>query len=432
MSSETRSLLLNFWHDLQQPDTLWQAAVLLVCLFLAWGIHQLVRRRQEATQAGVWQMGQGGLRRVTFPLVALVLVAFAQQLLQRQIHTHLLALAVPLLGSLAIIRVVFYVLRHTFRLSGWLATFERGFALLVWSLVALHILGVLPDVLEFLESIEFVIGKQHLNLWQILQGAMTVMAALLLALWVGGSIERRLMAARDLDENLKVVFARLSQALLVLLAVLIGLPLVGIDLTTLSVFGGALGVGLGFGLQRIASSYVSGFIILLDRSIRLGNVITVGDDRGQVTQITTRYTVLKGGHGVEAIVPNEILISQVVRNESLSDPCVRVALSVQVGYDSDIGQVMQLMCAAAQQQSRVLADPPPRAFLKEFADSGINMELGIWIRDPHEGVLQLRSDINLAMLQAFRAHGIDIPYPHRVWQALEPAQVSRGMAVPVT
>ena len=418
MSSETRSLLLDFWRDLQQPDTLWQATALLVCLLLAWGIHLLVRSHRRPSGEGVWQVSQGGLQRVTFPLVALVLAFLAQQLLNRWMQPHLLALAVPLLGSLAIIRTVFYVLRHTFRLSGWLATFERSFSLIVWSLVALHILGVLPEVIAFLESVVFSIGRQRLSLWQVLQGAATVLVALLLALWMGGAIERRLLVAKDLDENLKVVFARLSQALLVLLAVLIGLPLVGIDLTTLSVFGGALGVGLGFGLQKIASSYVSGFIILLDRSIRLGNVIAVGDDRGQVTQITTRYTVLKGGNGVEVIVPNEMMIGQVVRNETLSDSSVRITLPVQVAYDSDVEDVMRRMCDAAKSHHRVLEHPPPSAFLNGFADSGINMELGFWIRDPHEGVAQLRSEINLSVLKAFRAAGIEIPYPQRELRVL--------------
>lgn len=419
MSSETRSLFQNFWRDLQQPDMLWQAAALMVCLLLAWGIHLLVRGRQRTTVAGVWQVSQGGLQRVTFPLVALALVFTAQHLFRQWMQPHLLALAVPLLGSLAIIRTVFYVLRHTFRQAGWLATFERSFSLLVWSLLALHIMGVLPGLLGFLETIEFSIGKQRLNLWQVLQGAATVLAALLVALWVGGAIERRLLAAKELDENLKVVFARLSQAFLVMLAVLIGLPLVGIDLTTLSVFGGALGVGLGFGLQKIASSYVSGFIILLDRSIRLGNVIVVGGDRGQVTQITTRYTVLKGGDGVEVIVPNEMLIAQVVRNETLTDSSVSISLPVQVGYGSDVEQVMALMCEAVCSNPRVLADPPPKALLKEFADSGINMELNFWINDPREGVAQLRSDVNLSILRAFRGAGVEIPFPQRELRMLE-------------
>ncbi len=412
MTSETLSPLVGFWRDVQQPDILWQASVLLLCLVLAWFANRMVRER--APVAGrVWQIGQGGLRRITFPLAALLLVLVARPLVEHWIHAQLLTLAIPLLGSLAIIRTVFYVLRHTFSQSGWLGPFERSFSLLVWGVVALHILGVLPDVVAFLESIGFSVGKQKLNLWLLLQGAATVLTTVLVALWVGGLIESRLMASTGLDANLRVVSARLARALLLVLAVLIGLPLVGIDLTTLSVFGGALGVGIGFGLQKIASSYVSGFIILLDRSIRLGNVIAVGNDRGQVTQITTRYTVLRNTTGVEVIVPNEVLIGSVVLNESLTDPRIRVALSVQVGYDSDIELAMRIMRDAAMAQPRVLADPPVNVFLTSFADSGINLELGIWIGDSQEGTLQLRSDINQTILREFRVAGIEIPYPQR-------------------
>ncbi len=412
MPNEISSLLIGFWRDLQQPDVLWQVGVLALCMAFAYFANRLVRERTPAV-GRTWLIGQGGLKRITFLLVALLLVLLARQLLQSMMHVHLLSLAVPLLGSLAVIRAVFYVLRHTFSYSGWLVPFERSFAMLVWSVVALHILGVLPEVIDFLEGVGFSVGKQHLNLWLLLQGAAMVLTTVLVALWIGGLIETRLMAATGLDANLQIVFSRLARALLMVMAVLIGLPLVGIDLTTLSVFGGALGVGIGFGLQKIASSYVSGFIILLDRSIRLGNVIAIGDERGQVTRITTRYTVLKSLTGVETIVPNEVLISSVVLNESLSDPRMRIVLPVQIGYDSDVERAMRIMCDAALAQPRVLSDPPANALLMAFADSGINLELGFWISDPQVGTLQLRSDINLAIWRAFKVAGIVIPYPQR-------------------
>jgi small-conductance mechanosensitive channel len=197
--------------------------------------------------------------------------------------------------------------------------------------------------------------------------------------------------------------------------------MVGIDLTTLSVFGGALGVGLGLGMQRIASNYVSGFILLLDNSIRIGNVISVGNDRGEVTRITTRYTVLKNLGGVEALVPNELLVGLVVQNESYSDPKVRIALPVQVGYDSDLERAMAIMVAAAKAQPRILVDPAPAVLLKEFADSGINLELGCWVADPEIGVGQLRSDINLAIWRDFKQAGIAIPFPQREVRILNEA-----------
>ncbi len=415
MSTEFSNLLIDFWHDLQQPDVLRQIGVLLLCMALAFGADRFLRHRKpvDAAAPDAWRIGQGGLQRVAFPLVALLLVYAARQWLQHAMHTNLLALAIPLFSSLAIIRTVFYVLRHSFGSSSWLAPFERGFALTVWSVVALHILGLLPELIELLESVSLPVGKQRLDLWMLLQAAATLLVTLLIAIWFGGLVEARLARSSGLDANLRVVFARISRALLLVLAILIGLPLVGIDLTTLSVFGGAFGVGIAFGLQKIASNYVSGFIILLDRSIRLGNMISVGNERGQVTQITTRYTVLKSLTGVEAIVPNEVLIGSVVLNESLNDPRMRLALPIQVAYGADLERAMQILVAAAQAQPRVLTDPPAKAFVLAFADSGINLELGFWIKDSQEGSQQLRSDINLQIWRDFQAAGIEIPFPQR-------------------
>ena len=406
------SLLADLWGDLQQPDVIWQVAVLACCLGVAWLVGHVVRRREVGEGAMAWQLSQRGLKRLAFPLSALVLVLLARIVMSRWHHVNLLSLAVPLLASLAVIRAVFFVLRHSFR-GPWLTSFERSFALLAWSVVALHITGLLPDLIDFLEGIGFTVGKQRLNLWLILQGLFTVLATLLVALWLGSAAEARLMATPGLDSNLRTVLGRLIKAVLIVLTVLVGLPMVGIDLTTLSVFGGALGVGVGLGLQKIAANYISGFIILLDRSIRIGDLIAVGQDRGQVTRITTRYTVLKGMTGVEVIVPNEVLVGSVVQNESFSDTQVRLALPVQVAYGSDLEQAMAIMVEAAMAQPRVLADPRAKAFVMAFADSGINLELGFWVGDPEEGVQQLRSDINLSIWRGFQVAGIQIPFPQR-------------------
>ncbi len=416
--SEFGTLLRDVWGDLQQPDVLWQLAALAICLLAAVLVSRLVRQRQPA-EGATWRLvGQGGLRRVAFPLTALVLVLVARALLRQWQHVNVLTIAVPLLASLAVIRVVFFVLRHSFK-GAWLISFEKVFGLLVWSIVALHLTGLLPEMIDALEGVAFSVGKQQLNLWQILQGIGAVLATLLLALWIGGAFEARLMAAEGLDANLRVVFSRLARATLMVLAVLLALPMVGIDLTTLSVFGGALGIGLGFGLQKIAANYISGFIILLDRSIRIGDLIAVGADRGQVTKITTRYTVLKGLTGVEAIVPNEVLVGSVVLNESYTDTRVRISLPVQVAYGADLERAMAILVDAARAQPRVLAEPPAKAFVVAFADSAINLELGCWIADPLEGLQQLRSDINLHIWREFKAAGIEIPFPQREVRVLK-------------
>jgi small-conductance mechanosensitive channel len=189
------------------------------------------------------------------------------------------------------------------------------------------------------------------------------------------------------------------------IALLLGLSMVGIDITALSVFSGALAVGLGLGLQKIASNYVSGFIILLDRSIRIGHVVSLdAATSGVVTQITARYTVLRTLTGTEVIIPNEYLVSNIVRNESYSDSRVRVVVSVQVAYGTDLEQAMRLMNEAAQAQARVLADPAPQVLLAAFAESGINLDLGFWIADPQEGTGGVRSAINMAIWRSFAEH----------------------------
>ncbi|MBI3094446.1 MAG: mechanosensitive ion channel [Rhodocyclales bacterium] len=411
---------LEVQADLREPDLIWQLAILAGCLLLALLGASLLRRRQ-AGAGRVAELGRGGLKRISFPVLALLLVLLARWAAEDWIRVGLFSLAVPLLASLAVIRAVFYILRVSLVGATWLVPFERVFALLVWGVVALHIVGLLPEVIALIESVTFSAGKQKLNLWHVLQGLVAVLATVLAALWLSSAIEARLNRAVGLDSNLRMVFARLTKALLILLAVLIVLPQVGIDLTTLSIFGGALGVGLGFGLQKIASNYVSGFIILLDNSIRIGNTITVGTDHGEVTRITTRYTVLRSLGGVEALVPNELLVGSVVQNESYSDPQVRIALPVQVAYDGDLERAMAIMATAAAAQERVLAEPAPAVLLREFADSGISLELAIWIADPQNGTGQLRSEINLAIWREFKQAGISIPFPQREIRILKEA-----------
>ena len=236
----------------------------------------------------------------------------------------------------------------------------------------------------------------------------------MVALWGASLIERRLLAAQEMDANLREVLARLAKAVLSVVALLLSLSLVGIDVTALSVFSGALAVGLGFGLQKIASNYVSGFIILLDRSIRLGNLVALDDKTtGTVTRITTRYTVLQTLTGTEVIIPNEYLVSNMVRNLSFSDSQVRVTTSVSVAYDTDIERAMELMTAVALQHPRVLKDREPGVQLTQFGDSGLNLELGFWIADPEAGTGNVRSEINLAVLRSFRENSIVIPFPQR-------------------
>ncbi len=413
--------LYRLWADLQadfsRPDVLWQIALLVVAGIAGWWVSSWLERRVRAeTQAlnfNAVQVGAAAFSRVWFPLVVLLIVWLGKTAMAWFYPVNLLKLAIPLIISFAIVRLVVYLLRKVFRSSAWLSAFERVVAGVIWIGVALHLTGLLPELLVALEAMILPIGKHKVSVYDILVGALSITFTLLIALWAGAALERRLMQSPDMDSSLRVVFARVGRALLIVLAVLIALPLVGIDLTLLSVFGGALGVGLGLGLQRIASNYVSGFIILLDKSLRIGDMVTADKYYGAVTQIKTRYTVLRALDGTEAIVPNELLVAQPVLNHSYSDRRVRLVTRVSVAYQHTPEQVMALLLQAAHENPRVLRDPAPAALLVEFGADGFVFELGFWIPDPEEGRLNVTSAINIAIWRLFASNSIEIPYPQR-------------------
>jgi small-conductance mechanosensitive channel len=285
--------------------------------------------------------------------------------------------------------------------------------------VALHLTGLLPEIVRWLSEVELSAGAHKLSLMALLSGAFWVLITIMLALWAGAALEERLMRADGLHMSLRVVLARVGRTLLIIVAVLVALPLMGVDLTVLSVFGGALGVGLGLGLQKIASNYLSGFIILLDRSIRLGDMITADGHHGQVTRITTRYVVVRSPTGVEAIIPNDTLVTTTVLNHSYTDKNVRLAVRVQVAYGTDVAEALRLLAEIAGRHPRVLRDPAPAAHVYALADSGVDIEVGFWISDLDGGSLNVRSDVSMAILQEFSARRIEIPFPRRDIRVLQ-------------
>ena len=406
-------LLAGLWADLQQPAILWQVGTLLLCLAVAWWLARSLQWRAPEGSTEALKYGAAALRRVVFPLLAMLLLVSGRAALGTRYGTNLLSVAIPLLGALAGVRFAAYLLRLAFSHGGWLDTFERSIATLVWAALALHLTGILPEIVSWLSEIELAAGKHKISLWMLLSAAFWVGVTLLLAAWAGAGLEARLMRAEGLHSSLRVVFARLGKAVLMVAAVLVVLPLIGVDLTVLSVFGGALGVGLGLGLQKILSNYVSGFIILLDRSIRLGDMITADSHFGEVTKITTRYVVVRTLTGVEAIIPNDTLVTTTVQNHSYSDRSVRLVVRVQVGYRTDMAEALRILIGVASAHPRVLKDPEPTAQVLNLADSGVDLELGFWIKDPESGSQNVRSDLSLALLAEFRARGIEIPYPQR-------------------
>jgi small-conductance mechanosensitive channel len=335
-------------------------------------------------------------------------VLLGRAVLKQWHSVNLLNVAVPLLTALAIVRLVVYALRRAFAPGGWLRASERFIAWMVWLGFAVYITGLAPEFTGFLDDVGFRIGKDRISLLLVLQAALVVGVTLLSALWLGSAVESRLMRADTLEMNLRVVFSKLTRALLAVVALLIALPAVGLDLTLLSVFGGALGVGLGFGLQKIASNYVSGFIILMDRSVGIGDYVTIDRHTGEITRMTARYLVVRSLDGLETIIPNETVISSPVINHTYTDRRIQVPVQVRVSFHADLDLAMRVMEEAARRHARVLRDPAPAVAIKQFADNGIELELGMWIDDPQKGQGGLRSDLYREIWHEFRARGIEI------------------------
>lgn len=414
MTDSFAPLLRALWTDLHDQSVLWQVAAILTSVALAAWFTYLVRPRLRLQGSARLEFGLGSLRRLAFPVSALLLVLAGRWVLEHfQPNVSLLNVAIPLLTAMAIISFVVHLQRLVLAPGNLLATFERAIVLVVWLGFALYILGLAPDILEFFDSVGFKFGGKRISLLLIAQGVVWVAGALLFALWIGRLLEDRVMAAQAMDMTLRVMVTKLVRAVLVLLAILIVLPVVGIDLTALSVFGGALGVGLGFGLQKVASNYISGFIILLDRSVTIGDLVTIERHTGKLTKMTARYVVVRSLDGTEAIIPNETVITSAVVNQSYTDRKVAVSMPVQISYDSDLDAAMRILGEVAGRHARVLNEPAPAVHIKAFADNGIDLELGVWVDDPEHGKTNLRSEIYLALWREFKAQGIMIPFPQR-------------------
>ncbi len=408
-----RELWAEVATDLGSEAAYWQLAIVGASLLLAWALNKLLHRNLMQKAPETWKVGVGGLKRMLFPLTTLAFVYLGKLILQHWQHTSLLTLASTLLVAMALVRLAVYTLRYIFSPSAWLKTTENAISGVVWLLVALHLVGFLPEILRALDEISFSVGKVRFSLLLIVQSLVTVAVTVVIALWLSRLLENRVMRAERINMNLRVVVTKLLRVTLTLVGVLAALSAVGFDITLLSVFGGALGVGLGFGLQKIASNYVSGFIILLDESVHLGDVMTIDGHYGVVSQIRSRYLVLRKLDGTEVVIPNETLIGSAVINHSFTDRKARINLPIQISYESSLEDAMTLMRDVASQHPRVLKDPPPETQILGFGENGIDLQLVLWIPDPEEGSASLKSSLYLEIWHAFQKHGVAIPYPQR-------------------
>jgi len=416
----TRDLSLaelgEFAEALLKPAALTELAVLAGCLVLAWGVVRALRGA-EPTPGSTW-FGDRVVDGVLFPVLALLFALLARWVMASLLPAHaqvaVFRLVLPILMSLAVIRLTVRVLHATFPHSQLMRVVERSVSWIAWIAVVLWITGLLPLILQELDAITWKFGATQISVRNILEGAVSAVLVLMLALWLSSVLEARLLAGATDNLSIRKMAANALRALLLFLGLMFALSAAGIDLTALGVLGGAIGVGIGFGLQKLAANYVSGFVILAERSMRIGDLVKVDNFEGRITDISTRYTVIRALNGRESIVPNEMMITQRVENASLADRLVAVFTEVQVAYGTDLKTLLPRLAQVPRGVPRVLDDPPPGVLLTGFGADGLNLRLGFWISDPDRGQLGPISDVNLRILELLDELGVEIPYPQRV------------------
>ena len=404
---------LNTWlAALTQPSALIELAVLAVGLFLVWLLVRTLRG-DASRAASIW-FGDHIVDGVLFPALALMFAIAARWALAKTMDLAVHQIAVPILASLLVIRVTVRVLRVAFPKSQVMRVVERTISWLVWLVLVLWVTGLLPLVRGELQSLHWMLGGTEVSLLSLLEGALSAVVVLVAALWVSAAIESRLLAGASDNLSMRKIAANAVRALLLLVGLLMALSAAGIPLAALGVLGGALGVGIGFGLQKLAANYVSGFVILAERSLRIGDMVKVDGFEGRITDINTRFTVVRALSGRESVVPNEMLITQRVENSSLTDPKVSINTTLQVAYGTDLERLLPLLVAAVAAVPRVIDEPQPSVQLSAFAADGLQLLIYFWIEDPENGQGNVCSDVNLAILRTLNEAGVEIPYPQRV------------------
>ena len=409
---ENLTVLLSAWsHDGLSPALMTEVAFLCAALALAWLPAWSLGRHSKNESV---LFGRQVIDGLLFPLLALLFAYIAQSWLQRQQPVLLFKIAIPVLLSLALIRLCARVLMAVFPRSGAAALTERLISWLAWAMAVLWITDLLPLVLQEMEQIHLNFGKLRLDLRTILEGVLSSGLVLMLSLWLSAVIEQRVLSHTVSDLSMRKVAANVLRAVLLLIGLLLALSAVGVDLTALSVLGGALGVGLGLGLQKLAANYVSGFVVLIERSVRIGDHIRVDGMEGQVTDIKTRYTLLRDTNGRESIIPNDMLITQRVDNFSLSDAAVALQTVVLVAVENDAAQVQAVLQESLGKVSDVLPEPPAQVFFSRFSADGLEMTLNFWVANQLHTRMAVLSRVNTAVWSALSEAVIQLPPPKAI------------------
>jgi small-conductance mechanosensitive channel len=419
--------LQGFFEILLTRNVLTEVAVLAVCVGLGWTAAMLLRNHEQFR--GI--KPQTAMSRtdliayvtiVIIPVIAVLgLVILARGILDAAHYdVTILDAAMRLVGAYIVIRVAVLLFAASFGNKSWMQNLENRLTLALWLAFAADYLGWLDPIIAVLDNIGIASGKTRVTVWSVLKLLFTLTLFVLVAAWISRWIDKRLKKLHTLAPSTRIGLAKFSNAFLIGLSILVGLNTAGVDLTALTVLTGAIGLGLGFGLQSIASNFVSGFVLLMDRSIKPGDVISLSgqsgtstENFGWVQELRGRYVVVRDRDGIEMLVPNQQLIANAVINWSYTDPRIRLKLPVRVSYQDDPELALKILLDACEGQRRVLRDPPPVSRLMHFGDHGIELELRFWISDPQEGVNNVRSEVNRTIWALFKEHHITIPVAQR-------------------
>jgi small-conductance mechanosensitive channel len=416
-----------FFDILTTRNVLVEIGAVSICLLIGWFVGSALReryrrRRIKAPTALTWTyFASEGTVVATPVIIALGLVLLARNLLQPMaFDVSMLDAAARLIGAYIVVRIGVLLFTASLGNKSWMQNWEIRATLFIWLAIAAEYLGWLDPIISTLDSIGMAAGKSRITLWSVLKLLFTLTLFVLVAAWISRWVERRLKKLSNLAPSTRIGIAKFSNAFLIGLSILMGLNAAGVDLTALTVLTGAIGLGLGYGLQSIAANFVSGFVLLMDRSIKPGDVISLSgqsgtstENFGWVQELRGRYVVVRDRDGVEMLVPNQQLISNAVINWSYTDPRIRLKLPIRLSYQDDPELALRVLIMACEGQRRVLHEPAPVSRLMHFSDSGIELELRFWISDPQEGVNNVRSDVNRTIWRLFKENNLTMPVAQR-------------------
>ena len=394
-----------------------QLLLVLLVIGTAFLAEYLIRRRLSRKYIADNQSNLKDIFKLFRPVLMLAVLFSAMYFLREgDLQWRLLYFANSVLILLVIARLAIIFTRYILKPGPWLRPFENIFAGIIVTGYLAYEFGILKQIQDKLHSIKFVISEQDITMLVIIETILGIFIAILFAMTIARFIENQIMnvKSKNFRPNQRIVVIKILKILLYIFAIVLVLTSLGIDLSFLTVFGGAFGLGLAFGFQKVAANYISGFLLLSDESIRVGDMIDISGEYGRVTAIKSRYTAVKRLDGIEVLIPNEQLLTSEITNLTFSNTTVKIPLELQISYESSIEKAMEVILKVCHAEDRVIQDPKPKVFVKEFADSGINLHIACFVVDPNNGFLELKSDIYRAVFEEFKSNNIEIPYPHRV------------------